>query len=356
MQKIIILEDHKGYTFTSLTNNETKSIDNNLLKRLFIKMGYDVVVASLHEIDKYDVRNSYVFYPSSEVSGLFYKEYIEDVLLMLKLRGAILLPRIELFRAHHNKAFMERIKTNIDDKSLNTIQTEVLYDIYDLKKNITFLEKKIKYPMVLKMSSGSGARGVALANNRNELYRKFSKMSAIRYRDYGMPWYSSIRLSQLKCVIEKYLFHKRRKLTYPQEKMIIQSFLPNLKYDYKVLVFGEKYYVLKRMTRDNDFRASGSGKLFFDYPFNDELIQVLNMAKKLYSELDAPLLSVDIAFDGKNSHLIEFQCVNFGPYTLQFSDKYFTQKEGNWVEIRGKSILEEEIAKSLDYYIKEHVL
>lgn len=354
MRKVIILEDHNGYTFTSLKNNGSNSIDNSLLKFELEKRGYIVEVESLHSHNLNNVMDCFVFYPSSEVNGLFYKEFIEDVLLDLQYAGAILLPKFDLFRAHHNKAFMERLRSRLKDETLNLIHSRILYDLNDLKKDINLIEKEFGYPLVLKMSSGSGARGVSLANNRKQLYSKFNRMSCVKYHNYSMPWYSSVRTSKIKSKISNILKHRNEVKTYPQEKIVIQNFIEDLQYDYKILVFGDKYYVLKRLNRKNDFRASGSGKLFFDYEFNSELEDVLTTAHRLFELLDCPLLSVDVAYDGKTSYVIEFQCTNFGPYTLQFSDKYYILDGENWKEIQADSVLEEEIAESLDKYIRKN--
>ena len=46
-------------------------------------------------------------------------------------------------------------------------------------------------------------------------------------------------------------------------KFVAQELLPGLKGDYKVLVYGEKFYVLHRESRKKGFGASGSGRFRF---------------------------------------------------------------------------------------------
>lgn len=354
MKNILILTDHYGYTFTSLKNDVNKSINTNKLKICLEKRGYHVRIESLHSIpDNCKTEGTFVFYPSSEVSGLFYKEYIEDVLLDLQYRGLVLLPRFELFRAHHNKVFMEMIRDSLWNESLKTIKSYSVYGVEDLNNMFSVIEHCLGYPMVLKMSSGSGARGVALANTPRELKVKVRKMTSVIYKNYSTPWYSGVMLSKIKSRIKQVMGKKVNKITYPQEKVIIQNFISNLHYDYKVLVFGNKYYTLKRLTRKNDFRASGSGKFIFPESITPEIESILSMAKALYEELCVPILSVDIAYDGKKSHVIEFQCVSFGPYTLQFSPMYFKQDtNGKWISVRKKSTLEDEIGNALNRFIQ----
>ena len=291
MKRILILMDHCGYTFTSLKRNYLKSIDLEKLKDNLEKKGYKVFISSLHAIDeRYKISGTYVFYPSSEVHGLFYKEYIEDILLELDLRGLILLPAYKYFRAHHNKVFMELLRPNLKNINSQTIISYPIYDNRDLMNILEDLESKLKYPMVLKMSSGSGSRGVSLAKNRKDLLGKVKKMTYVKYRNYSMPWYSNVFSSKMKTLLRKICHKAYINRSYPQEKMVIQNFIANLKYDYKVLVFGNKYYVLKRLTRENDFRASGSGKLIFPDQINDAdmILLARDVSKQIENELEYP--------------------------------------------------------------------
>lgn len=349
MEKLLILQDKRGYTASSLLPDSHRKINGELLKKELEQRNIEVEIRNLHDLvfpTKY--RGWYIVYPSSEDAGLFYKEYIEDILLRLALDGAILLPRFELFRAHHNKVFMELYRT-ILSKEYNTIQSTVFYGTDDLERKINF---GITFPIVMKTSEGAGSCGVSIAQNRKEAIKKAKKMGKIIF--YG-NYYSRVRKA---CHILKQLFMKCVGQCFVdtpkiQEKMVFQTLVPNLSCDYKVLVFGEKYYLLRRKVKNKDFRASGSGNLEFPERFTDIEREVLSFAKKAYKQLSTPLLSIDIAHDGEKCHLIEFQCLNFGPYTLQFSDCYYMQNnDGEWSEILGKSVLEEEMARAYSGYVK----
>jgi len=106
--------------------------------------------------------------------------------------------------------------------------------------------------------------------------------------------------------------------------------------------------VLNRKVRENDFRASGSGKLAFIEPPEE----VLAYAREIYSKLDVPFISLDIGYDGVVCNLIEFQGTHFGPYTLVNSESYFIYSENKWIKINEKSILEEEYVESISKFIK----
>lgn len=348
MYQFLILYDKRGYTAGSLLSNSKKKIDLKILKKSLCEYDATVETKCIHDISfpsKYN--NWYVIYPSSEDAGLFYKEYIEDILLRLSLDGAILLPKFELFRAHHNKVFMELYRTRLS-KEYNTIKSTHFYGIDDLKNKI----KNEKFPVIVKTSAGAGSSGVSKVDNFNDAVKRVKKMGRISYYNY---YYSHKRQwihfwGRLLMNIRKIYYMDPPK---KQEKMIYQTFIPNLDCDYKVLVFGHKYYLLNRKVRQNDFRASGSGYLEFPNKLTEKEKKILSYAKDAYKQLDTPLLSIDIAYDGNICHMIEFQCLNFGPYTLQFSPCYYVFEE-DWKRIEKKSVLEKEMANSYVTYIQRN--
>ncbi len=350
MKKILILYDNRGYVAYSLLPDAKGKLNITLLKKTFEKAGYVVETIGLHQIRFPTVYNDwYVIYPSSEDYGLFYKSFIEDILLRLQMDGAILLPRFEYFRAHHNKVMMELIRTRMSEE-YRTLSAKVFYSIQDLKE---LLKNPITYPVVVKSAAGAGSAGVALAYNEPQLLRVVEKMGKVKFNGACLTKKDQIRhyLGRIKRKILKNKYILEQPI--PREKMILQSFVPGLENDYKVLIFGEKFYLLRRKVRKNDFRASGSGKLEFPQELGTREIDVLNYAEGAYRQLNSPLLSIDIAHDGSKCHMVEFQCLNFGPYTLQFSSCYYMKKDNNWITIETKSVLEEEFANSVITFLEK---
>jgi hypothetical protein len=129
----------------------------------------------------------------------------------------------------------------------------------------------------------------------------------------------------------------------------VQTFINGLNGDYKILAFGKKFYTLYRKNRANDFRASGSGLLY--EVKDEEQIGLLDFARKLTCEIDYPILGLDVGFDGEKYHLIEFQMIHLGPYTLQVSTYWHEYIEGKWIKFTGKSNLEEEFSRAIMEYI-----
>ena len=211
-------------------------------------------------------------------------------------------------------------------------------------------KKNIEYPLVIKASAGAGSGGVALAYNERELLKYSKKYSKRIYFDY----YANLwRISLIQKLKNTYRTLKKQPLVIYRKKegkFIVQTFITNLKGDYKVLVFGNQYYVLQRMNRVGDFRASGSGR--FSFPgFSEETQKILDFAKMAHDEMQQPMLSLDIAYDGKECHMIEFQAVHFGPYTLEKSSYYYEYKNLGWSQKKSTGDLEDAVVYAVNNFI-----
>lgn len=346
LKKILILTDYDDNFLISIKKNKYVSMDVEKIKNFMEKKGYDVTVLQFSDIDfKKNYKDYYVLYQSSELIGQFYKKYIEDIIYFLQLSGAHVLPDYKYLKAHHNKGFMELIRSSFKDESLKTISSNYFGTSKEALKKIP------KLPVVIKQISGSGSRGVYLAKTRTE-YRKFVKKASRTiigngYINYHLTFVKNVVKNLLALISSKYEKNNIEKIDRP---IIVQKFIPNLAGDYKVLYFGGKYYTLFRKNRKNDFRASGSGD--FSEVKMEENYPLLDFAEKVVKEIDFPILGLDIAFDGTRFHLIEFQMLHIGPYTLQNSNYYFIKKNNRWIRIDKKSDLEIEFARSICDFIK----
>jgi hypothetical protein len=192
---------------------------------------------------------------------------------------------------------------------------------------------------VIKSAEGAMSKGVFGAGSRSKLIKIASKISVSRsfhedikdfLRRFKHPGYSAAST------------HRR--------KFVVQNLIPGLENDWKVLCFGNNFFVLRRANRDNDFRASGSGKFEFRRALPDGMLE---FAREVYLYFDVPNISLDIGFNGE-FHVIEFQAVYFGMTTLEKSEFYWEYWNGEWKIIEGKCELEQEYANSVSWYLKGH--
>ncbi len=339
MKKVYALTDYQNRFLPKIGDKPLKSgMDKSLLKNYFLQHNIEIDYIPLSDIDfvNDDFKDKIVLINSSEEYKGYYKSYIEDVVLSLKLQGAILIPKYEFLRSHHNKSFMEILRKTYKEKEINSL---VSYSIGTYEDFLRILPTIENSKWVIKRTDGAGSSGVVLANDKSDLQNKAKKM---------MRSFSFIAfLVNLK---RKFLDKNYNKMSHHQKKIIIQEFIPNLKNDWKVLIYGHRYYVLTRYVRKNDFRSSGSGNFTYEKDIPKEL---LIYSKKIYDIFNVPDLSLDICFDGEAYYLIEFQAIYYGTYTLVNSPFYFKYENNSFELIKEKSVLEEVYAESIVKYLED---
>jgi len=349
MKRLIILTDEESEFLVSKADFKNfTSMDIDKIKTYFFTKDYNVNVRKFSELDlSEDYNGVYILYQTSEAPGSFYKRYIEDLIYFLEKQGAIVMPKHELLKAHHDKIFMELMRSKFVDKSLKTIKS-MCYGSWVDAQNYNS-----NFPVVIKRTSSSGGAGVFLAKNRKEYSKNIKKAGNILIATSLMDLYTDYFKKAVKKLI-KYFFPSKSKYvqyntTPVSTSIVVQTFIEDLYGDYKVLIFGRKYYSMYRKNRDNDFRASGSGK-FYEVP-EKEHEGLLNFAKKITTEIDFPIFGIDIGFDGKEYHLLEFQMIHLGTSALHRSKFWHEFHDAKWTKYEGASDLEEEFSRALNDYI-----
>jgi glutathione synthase/RimK-type ligase-like ATP-grasp enzyme len=333
-KNLLILIDYRSQFYSS-TLEKGGSLNLELIKNKFKDNGYHISVKHYCEVnfDNQDYKNTLVLYKSSEDPSLFYKDYIEDILLGLQYQGAVLIPDFKYFRAHHNKVFMEILRSSLKDK----------FGLPSARYYGTF-EEYVKtyspesYPIVFKTAAGSKGSNVFIARTKNEADKIARKISST-------PSNFNLKLEQENLVDKKGFLP----ISNNRGKFIVQEFVSNIPGDYKIVVYGDKYYTFYRENRAGDFRASGTT----NYTFIDELPdEVLDFAEKVFIFFDVPFISIDVGYDGKKCYLFEFQFVEFGQRAIQRSSCYFQKLRNLWIRIEQKSNAESEFVNSIHKYIK----
>lgn len=341
MKKLLVLTDYRGQ-FWLTTRHKEANFNLTALKAHLEGFGFEVEFKTFPQIDfkRDDYRNWWVLYQSTEDPRLAYNDYIEDILLGLKMQGARLLPDFEFFRAHHNKVFMEILRDVRGFREMQTIHSHYFGTYEEYQKYLTTPEAE--FPHVVKLGEGAQSKNVKLVRSPEDA----GVVKSMMFLWEPVCWIKE----KIKPFLKKRYPDFRTK-SFHRRKIVVQNFIPGLSGDYKVLLFGERVYVLRRDVRNNDFRASGSGK--FAFPENPD-VRLLEFAGKVFEHFRVPFLSLDIAFERDTCHLIEFQFVTFGTYTLEKSPWYFTCRDGKWEKVTGPSDLEQVFAKSVAGYISKN--
>lgn len=334
-RSLLLLVDYRGAFYSSLANMQGLcSVDLDQLAREFQGRGWDLECRPFADLDfrRESFAGRYVLYQSAEDPGLHYKQYLEDILLGLELQGARLVPAFRYFRAHHNKAFMELLRDLSPVPGLGSIRARVYGTYEDFARDAT------SFPAVLKGAEGAGSTTVRLIRDPRDKARHGKAVS----------WTGDV-LASVKEWVKRRVRPGHVARSFYRRRFVVQEFLPGLTFDFKVLVYGGKYYVLQRRNRPHDFRASGSG--LFDWPAAPP-DAVLNLAREVFEGLDVPYLSADVAWDGERAHVLEFQCLSFGPLTMERSRFHFVPSPQGWARRDEEPNLARELARSVVEYIE----
>lgn len=339
MQKneVLIIVDYRGQLYCPLKGT-ARTMDLDRIHALFDAAGYRTTIKQFSEInfvsEQYD--NKVVIYQSSEDHDLRYKSYIEDIVLGLKLQGALLIPDYPHLRAHHNKVFMEILRSLTRNEDITRgISTKYYGTLEDFQAQMG----NTSFPAVIKTASGRTGEGVSLAQNPEQALKQARKTSKA---SFWPIFFNNVRLGRLRGYVPE---------SHHTKKFIVQNFIPGLHLDYRVVAFGTRYYVLERSTRKGDFRASGSG--LSRWP-NETPKGLLDYAKRVKDAFHVPFIHMDVVPNGNNYALLEFQFLRFGTNSVQRSPHYFVESSEGWSRVEEATIIEEIFVKSIiDFLVQD---
>jgi glutathione synthase/RimK-type ligase-like ATP-grasp enzyme len=338
MRKIFFITDYKGYFGSKYHASPYRGgMDQELLSGFMAEKGFEsFFVRPLREdLERHDLRSGTVVFGSHQDRSLHYKRFMEDLAAALEASGHSVCPSSLLIRAHENKVFFEMMRNFAGNGPMRQIRSWW----YGSLEEFMTAAASLPYPVLIKRPDGSMSRGVSLAHDSHEAVMIARKVMSTP--DLAMKIRDTIRRFRHKNYIKE---------SWKRGKIAVQEFIPGLKNDYKVLVFGTRYYVLYRRVREGDFRASGQGLLEYRKELPEGL---LDFAESCFMTFRAPQASFDIAFDGTRFYLFEAQYVCFGTYTIENSPFHFSRADGGWTIVEQRSCLEREYAESLALYLAE---
>ena len=232
------------------------------------------------------------------------------------------------------------------------------YAFYDRESALEWIEDTT-FPKVFKLRNGAGALNVVLIKSKREAKRYIDRafgggFSANRRETILQEriWHFK-RDKSLKSFINigrgvyRYLFPHKIYNMLPIEKNYIyaQDFIPNCDHDIRVFVIGNRAVTKRRMVRDGDFRASGSGKMSWD--IGDDGKECVRVAFEITERLQAQSLAFDFVKDIDGYKIVE---ISYAASPRGFPDApgYWT-KDMEWIEgaLRVEYFIIEDLIKSI---------
>lgn len=176
--------------------------------------------------------------------------------------------------------------------------------------------KSVQLPVVFKLKKGAGSSNVRLIKSKIRLMYYLMRSFTIGFASvsYFRIGYDLISKALIKFQISpllrglKYLMYSPIDLFLNASNrergyLYLQEFVPNQEGDIRVLVAFDRFVVLERANRHNDFRASGSG--LFRFPTKvDNLL--LNNAQEIANKLGTRWVALDFLVDQGSYKLIEY--------------------------------------------------
>jgi len=206
-----------------------------------------------------------------------------------------------------------------DDKIAQKYMLEAIaaplapYHVFYKKKEALQYLENCSYPVVVKLAGGAASSGVSLIRNFSEGKKVCNK----RFRSHvGLSEIFGNK-KNIKEMLRYFLKADNERFRgLDKGYVLLQDFLPDNDYDIRVTVIGKKAVIFRRYVRDNDFRASGSGKI--DYNVSDEDKQAILIGFKIAESLSTQTLALDFAYD--REHSLKIIEISYGFVSKAVSD------------------------------------
>lgn len=191
-----------------------------------------------------------------------------------------------------------------------------------------------KYPKIFKLRSGAGSSNVQLVKTYENAKVLINKAFAGGYSSIESLYFIKEKLWHLrrdKNILSLFnlgkglaqtIASKTREKHFPRERdyAYFQDFAPDNDCDIRVIVIGERAFGIKRMVRDGDFRASGSGLIL--YGQGEIPLPCIKNSFEITHSIGAQCMAYDYIFESGRWKIVEI--------SYAFTQKGYDQCTGYW--------------------------
>lgn len=212
---------------------------------------------------------------------------------------------------------------------------------YDKQSAIEWVEDT-SFPKVFKLRRGAGSAHVKLAKSKYEAKKMINKAFSRGFSQYDKVanlkdrWYkyrtgNTSIWNVVKGILRLGKTTEFAKVAGRERGYIyFQDFIPDNTHDIRVIVIDDKAFAIKRLVREGDFRASGSGHVLYEKKhFDDETIR---LSFQIADKVKSKCLAIDYVFHNNNPLIVE---LSYGFIKEVYYDcKGYWDRELNWHEGR----------------------
>lgn len=220
------------------------------------------------------------------------------------------------------------------------IKASYLYDLYNLPSIPTFIShsksdallylKKVKYPLISKISTGSASFGVDKLENYDQARKVVDQIFSYKGR-------------------ETYFKYSNQK-----DYVYFQDFIEDATYDLRVMSVGNDLFGYYRYPNKGDFRASGAG----NYEKKEIPNEALELAYQVKEKLGSSFLATDFVYSEKRKKFLIIETSIFiGVDTCEqlsingVAGRYIRNEFNKYTFIPGKFWVQE---LALKYFIEQN--
>lgn len=211
------------------------------------------------------------------------------------------------------------------------------YVFYEEEEALQWI-KRTDFPKVFKLRKGAGSAHVKLAKNKAEAQKLVKKAFSKGFSQYDKianlkdRWYKYKNGTTGLWDVTKGILRLAKTTEFAKTAgrergyIYFQDFIPDSDHDIRIVVVNKRAFAMKRMVRENDFRASGSGIKHMDPNlFSKDLIQ---LAFDISHRLKTQCVAFDFIYDQEIPKIVE---ISYGFMTQEFPgywDKELTWNKG----------------------------
>ena len=219
------------------------------------------------------------------------------------------------------------------------IDTHVFWD----KPSALLWLETTSLPTVFKLRGGASSSNVVLVKSKSHGKKLINKMFGTGVKSGKLPGSGQVRFKDFS--IRKTVQHwggnilktfggedTNQRWQLHKNYALFQKFLPGNTFDVRVVVIGERVFAFRRFNRENDFRASGSGKTDLNHEAID--IRCVQTALDVSQRFKFQTMGYDFLYDKSDNPLISEMSYTYSTKTLPrcpgYWDKDLKFHEGNY--------------------------
>jgi glutathione synthase/RimK-type ligase-like ATP-grasp enzyme len=202
---------------------------------------------------------------------------------------------------------------------------------WDEKQALKWLNTA-ELPIVFKLKGGAGSNNVILVKSKRQAKKLINRMFGRGIMSGHIPVKDTTQKKDFN--LYKTIHHIGgnilRKLRdedispfwqVHKNYVLFQKYLPNNEYDTRITIIGSRAFGFRRFIRDNDFRASGSGKI--DYNIDKVDKNCIKIAFKVSKQLQFQSMAYDFIYNENNEP-------EFSEISYTYLDTAIYNCPGNW--------------------------